>query len=43
MDTKVVLIDGEELAEFMIDYDIGVTRSAIYEIKNIDSDYFPDE
>lgn len=40
IDTKVVLIDGKKLAEFMIDYDVGVTSSAKFELKKIDSDYF---
>ena len=40
---QVVLIDGEELAELMIDYDIGVSRIAAYEIKRLDSDYFTEE
>lgn len=43
VDSKVILIDGEELAQLMIDYDIGVSRVASYEIKRIDSDYFVDE
>ena len=38
--SKIVLIDGDELATLMIDYGIGVATSAIYEIKRIDSDYF---
>jgi restriction system protein len=42
IDYKVVLIDGKRLAEFMIDYDIGVTGSAVYQLKRIDSDYFED-
>jgi restriction system protein len=40
--SKIVLIDGGELAELMIDHGIGVATSAIYEIKRIDSDYFAD-
>lgn len=40
---QVVLIDGEELAELMIDYDIGVSRIVAYEIKRLDSDYFTEE
>ena len=40
IDSKVVLIDGKRLAEFMIDYDIGVTGSITYQIKRVDSDYF---
>ncbi len=37
---KVVLIDGEELVELMIDLGIGVATAATYEVKRIDSDYF---
>ncbi|MFW9877463.1 MAG: restriction endonuclease [Candidatus Thorarchaeota archaeon] len=43
IDSKVVLIDGEYLAELMVDYDVGVSRVATYEIKRIDSDYFIEE
>ena len=37
---KIILIDGARLAEFMIDYDIGVTNITEYYLKRIDSDYF---
>ncbi|MEX0728863.1 MAG: restriction endonuclease [Planctomycetaceae bacterium] len=37
---KIVLIDGKQLAQLMIDYDIGVSTAHSYEIKRIDSDYF---
>ncbi|MCC6798194.1 MAG: restriction endonuclease [Candidatus Hydrogenedentes bacterium] len=40
IDTKIVLIDGELLAQMLIDHNIGVAPVAIYEIKRIDSDYF---
>ncbi len=40
---KVVLINGERLANLMIDYGIGVTTRIKYEIKNLDSDYFGQE
>lgn len=40
IDSKVVLIDGKRLADFMIDYDIGVNESAVYKLKRVDSDYF---
>ena len=43
MDTKIVLIDGETLAQYMIDYNLGVSIQNIYEIKKIDSDYFEEE
>jgi restriction system protein len=38
--TKVVLIDGEALVNYMIDNDIGVTLESSYEVKKIDTDYF---
>jgi restriction system protein len=37
---KVVLIDGERLAELMIDHGVGVTEHRSYLVKKIDSDYF---
>lgn len=41
--TKVVLIDGERLAQLMIDFDVGVTTTTVYKKKRIDSDYFTEE
>jgi restriction system protein len=43
IDSKIVLIDGEQLAQLMIDHNVGVTVDTIYELKRIDSDYFSDE
>lgn len=43
IDPKVVLIDGEKLAEFMIDYDVGVSEMRTYDIKKVDQDYFSEE
>lgn len=43
MDAKVVLIDGEKLAHYMIDYNLGVSTQNIYEIKKIDTDYFEED
>ncbi len=37
---KIVLIDGEQLAQLMIDHNIGVTEVATYTIKKVDQDYF---
>ena len=42
-ETKIVLIDGEQLAQLMIDYNLGCTSQQIYELKKIDSDYFDGE
>ena len=43
IDSKIVLIDGDSLAELMIDHNIGVARVASYELKRVDSDYFAEE
>jgi restriction system protein len=43
LDTKIVLIGGEMLAQLMMDYDIGVATVATYALKRIDSDYFVEE
>lgn len=40
IDPKVVLIDGRRLAEFMIDFEVGVTTARTYHAKRVDSDYF---
>ena len=42
-ETKIVLIDGEQLAQLMIDYNLGCTPQQAYELKKIDSDYFGEE
>lgn len=39
-ETKIVLIDGDELTQLMIDNNIGVSIINTYEIKRVDSDYF---
>ena len=39
---KIVLIDGQELAKFMIEYNVGVSTKKTYEVKRIDNDYFED-
>lgn len=41
--TKIVLIDGEELTQLMIDHDLGVTTVRTYAVKRIDSDFFGEE
>ena len=43
IDPKVVLVDGLRLAQLMIDHNVGVSRSHVYELKRIDSDYFAEE
>ncbi len=40
IESKIVLIGGQELAELMIDHDLGVSPMASYEVKKLDTDYF---
>jgi restriction system protein len=42
-ETKIVLIDGDQLSQMMIDYDLGVYQTNKYDIKKVDHDYFGDE
>lgn len=37
---KIILLDGVQVAQFMIDYNVGVSVDQTYEIKKIDSDFF---
>jgi len=41
--TKIILIDGQQLAQFMIDFGVGVSVAQTYEIKKIDSDFFEEQ
>ncbi|HPU85131.1 MAG TPA: restriction endonuclease [Candidatus Latescibacteria bacterium] len=43
LESKVVLVDGVQLAGYMIDYDIGVSEFVSYRLKRIDSDYYEEE
>jgi restriction system protein len=40
---KVVLIDGDRLAEFMIDYGVGVTTTKVYELREVSNDFFEED
>lgn len=39
-DFKIILIDGKQLAELMIEFNVGVSAKKVYEVKQIDMDYF---
>lgn len=43
IDSKIILIDGERLADLMLEHGVGVTTTTSYEIKKIDLDYFAEE
>jgi len=40
IEPRIVLIDGIQLANYMIEFDLGVTIKTRYDIKKIDGDYF---
>lgn len=40
LDMKVVLLDGRELAQLMIEHNLGVGVKQTYEVKQLDNDYF---
>lgn len=43
IETKIVLIDGEQLSRLMVEHGIGVSTVGLYEVKKMDSDYFDNE
>src|SRR5437870_9053825 len=43
LESKVILIDGAQLAELMFDYGVGVSTVNSYAVKRIDSDFFSEE
>jgi restriction system protein len=43
IDPRVVLIDGERLALFMIDHGVGVSTTDTLKVQRVDSDYFAEE
>jgi len=38
--SKIVLIDGEQLCNLMIEHDVAVSTVSLYPVKKIDTDYF---
>ncbi|WP_028907038.1 restriction endonuclease [Xylanibacter ruminicola] len=38
--SKIVLIDGKALAQYMIEFNVGVSTRKTYEVKRLDTDYF---
>jgi restriction system protein len=43
IESKIVLIDGQELARLMVDHGVGVSTIQTYDVKKVDSDYFVEE
>jgi restriction system protein len=42
IEKRIVLIGGQQLAEYMIDHDVGVAAGRTYTVKRLDQDYFDD-
>jgi restriction system protein len=40
IEKRIVLIDGEQLAQLMMDFGVGVTEVDTYKVKKLDRDYF---
>ncbi|MCS6915410.1 MAG: restriction endonuclease [Myxococcota bacterium] len=43
IEKKIVLIDGAQLCQLMIDHGVGVSEAATYQVKKVDADYFSEE
>ncbi len=43
IDNKIVLIDGERLAELMVEHNVGVDVVQAFYLKKVDADYFAEE
>lgn len=43
IDPRVVLVDGAQLAGYMMEHNLGVSVKAAYEVKRIDADFFAEE
>jgi restriction system protein len=40
---KVVLIDGDRLADLMLDHGVGVTTTKVYELREVSHDFFDED
>jgi restriction system protein len=43
IEKRIVLIDGDQLTQLMIDHGVGVADVTSYHVKRVDTDYFGDE
>lgn len=43
IDVKLVLIDGEQLSQYMIDFGVGTAVQQVFEVRKVDEDYFEQE
>ena len=40
---KVVLIDGPQLSKLMIEHNVGVNPTKLYELKEVSNDFFDED
>lgn len=40
IEPKIILIEGEQLGQYMIEHSVGVSTHKIFQVKRLDSDYF---
>lgn len=40
IDAKIILINGQQLAELMWEYNVGLSNAALYDVKKLDMEYF---
>lgn len=38
--SKIILVDGEQLVQLMVDHNVGVSTVSTFHVKKVDSDYF---
>jgi restriction system protein len=43
IESKIILIDGEQLSRLMVEHNVGVATVGQYAVKKLDSDYFDNE
>ena len=43
IESKIILIDGDQLSRYMTEHNVGVSTVGKYEVKKLDSDYFDGE
>jgi len=41
--SKIILVNGQQLAGLMVDHNVGVSIIGMYELKRLDNDYFEGE
>ena len=43
LQTTIVLIDGKQLADLMIEFEVGVNEGEMIKVQKVDEDYFGEE